>query len=107
MLQDTPHLPTADFLDRLATIVGGKYVLISEEDKAPYLVEWRGIYRGAALAVVRPNSTQEGADILRLANETGCQGVPQGGNTGRVGAEVPLQAQREIGLSVTRMGRIR
>src|SRR5438093_12424757 len=102
MLQDTPHLPTADFLDRLATIVGGKYVLTSEEDKAPYLVEWRGIYRGAALAVVRPNSTQEAADILRLANETGYQVVLQGGNTGLVGHQVPVQGHREIGVSLTR-----
>ena len=62
---------------------------------------------GQALAVVRPASTQEVAEILRLCNETGTALVPQGGNTGLVGGQVPDGTGRAILLSLNRMDRLR
>ncbi|MHB2166042.1 FAD-binding oxidoreductase [Alsobacter sp. R-9] len=107
MPDSRPSVSPAACLDRLAAIVGAKYVLSSPEDKAPFLVEWRGLYRGIALAVVKPGSVQEVADVLRFANESGYRVVPQGGNTGLVGAQVPQDGEREIVLSLVRMDRIR
>ncbi|HEX2256841.1 MAG TPA: FAD-binding oxidoreductase [Afifellaceae bacterium] len=93
--------------DRLAAIVGASHVLTAPEDVAPYCVEQRELYRGRTPAVVLPGSTEEVAAILRLSTETGTPVVPQAGNTGLVGAQVPDESGREIVLSVARLDRIR
>jgi FAD/FMN-containing dehydrogenase len=74
---------------------------------APYLREWRGYYQGRSPAVLRPGSAEEVAAVLRLANETGTPVVPQGGNTGLVGGQIPDESGREIVLSLERLDRIR
>jgi len=94
-------------LERLEGIVGAANVLTAEADKAPYLAEWRGYYHGATPAVVRPGSAEEISAILRLANETRTPIVPQGGNTGLVGGQIPDESGHEIVLSLERLDRIR
>jgi FAD/FMN-containing dehydrogenase len=96
-----------DFLPQLASIVGGKNVLTSDADTAPYRVEWRGYYHGRTPAVVKPGSAEEISAILKLANETGTPIVPQGGNTGLVGGQTPDESGREVVLSLERMEKIR
>ncbi len=44
----------ADFVAALAALVGAANVLTADDAKAGYLVEPRDLYRGRALAVVRP-----------------------------------------------------
>ncbi len=92
-------------LARLAAIVGEKYAITDPQAQTPYLVEMRDLYRGRTPVVLRPGSVAEVAEILRLANETRTPMVPQGGNTGLVGGQVPLN--NEIVLSLTRLDRIR
>ncbi len=92
---------------RLATIVGEKYVLADGRDTEPYLTEPRGLYRGATLCVVSPKTTAEVAAILKFANDAGLKIVPQGGNTGLVGGQIPSQSGEEIVLSLKRMDAIR
>ena len=58
---------------KLAAIVGDKYAIADAAEMAPYLVEWRGLYRGKARCVVRPGSTAEVAAVLALANAEGWQ----------------------------------
>lgn len=94
-------------LGGLAAIAGPANVITNEADKAPFLREWRDLYRGSARAVVRPGSTAEVSAILALANRTGTPVVPQGGNTGLVGGQIPVAQGREIILSLTRMNRVR
>ena len=60
-------------------------------DIAPYLTEPRGLWHGSTPLVLRPGSVDEVAAIMRLATETGTPVVPQGGNTGLVGGQVPRQ----------------
>src|SRR5256885_4949005 len=79
-----------ELLARFVAIVGQKYVVTDPAAQAPYLVEMRGLYHGRTSLVLRPGSTAEVAAILRLANETGTPVVPQGGNTGLVGGQIPL-----------------
>jgi FAD/FMN-containing dehydrogenase len=55
--------------------------------------------------VLRPGSVQEVAAILKLANDTRTAIVPQGGNTGLVGGQMPLHG--EVLLSLNRLERIR
>lgn len=99
----TPH-PT--LLPGLARIVGERHVLTASADVGPYLVEWRDLFRGACAAVVRPGSTAEVADIVRLCAETGTALVPQGGNTGLVGGQIPFDTS-QIVISLQRMDRVR
>jgi FAD/FMN-containing dehydrogenase len=95
------------FLEALAASVGAKNVLVAEGDTAPYLVDWRKQYRGAAEGVVRPASTAEVSAVVRLCADAGVAIVPQGGNTGLSGGSVPTGKRREIVLSLARMNRIR
>jgi FAD/FMN-containing dehydrogenase len=96
-----------DLLGALAAVVGEKNVLAGERDAAPYLVDWRKQFRGPAACVVRPATTAEAADTVRLCAQAGVAIVPQGGNTGLVGGSVPTGARAEIVLSLARMNRIR
>jgi D-lactate dehydrogenase (cytochrome) len=102
-----PKAPSPDVLARFTAIVGGKYAVIDPAEQEGYLVENRGLYRGRTPIVLRPGSTQEVSDILRLASETDTPIVPQGGNTGLVGGQTPSESGAEILLSLTRLDRIR
>ena len=104
-MTSTPR--SSDLIDTLRGIVGAAQVLTSAEDLAPYLSDWRGRYRGAALCVVRPASTQEVAAVLEVAAATGSPIVPQGGNTSLCGAATPDAAGRAIVLSLGRLKRVR
>jgi D-lactate dehydrogenase (cytochrome) len=99
--------PAPDLLARFAAIVGGKYAITNPAEQETYLIEGRGLYHGRTPMVLRPGSTAEVAAILALANETTTPIVPQGGNTGLVGGQVPNETGAEIVLSLTRLDRIR
>ena len=83
-------MPSSEALSRFAEIVGEAYSLFASDDQRPYLEEARGRYVGQAPLVLRPGSVEEVSAILTLATETGTPVIPQGGNTGLVGAGVPL-----------------
>src|SRR5215813_14262315 len=92
-------------LSRFAAIVGERYAITDQEAQAPYLVEMRGLFRGHSPMVLRPGSVAEVSAILKLANDTATPIVPQGGNTGLVGGQTPLN--NEIVLSLNRLDSIR
>src|SRR5947207_2537718 len=90
---------------RFAAIVGDKYAITDPQAQTPYLVEMRDLFRGHSPMVLRPGSVAEVSAILKLANETATPIVPQGGNTGLVGGQIPHH--NEIVLSLNRLDRIR
>ncbi|MAJ92728.1 MAG: FAD-binding oxidoreductase [Rhodospirillaceae bacterium] len=94
-------------LDRLYAIVGDTGVITDDYDKSPYLNDERGYYTGATPMVVRPSSTEEVSEIVRICNETRTPIVPQGGNTGLCGGATPYEHGGEILLSLTRMNKVR
>ena len=100
-------LDKAGLLDCLAAIVGSRHMVVDPEVMSTHLVEQRGLYRGAALGVVRPASTAEVSAVLALCHETRTAVVPQGGNTGLVGGQVPFEHGRELVLSLARLDRVR
>lgn len=81
-------------LDRMAGIVGAKNIITDADAMVPYLKEWRDLFRGKAQGIVRPGSTAEVAELVKLAAETGTVLVPQGGNTGLVGGQIPISEGR-------------
>jgi len=101
---DQPRL-NPDLLARFAAIVGEKYAITDKSAQEAYLVEMRDLYHGHTPVVLRPGSVEEVAAILKLANDTRTAIVPQGGNTGLVGGQIPHHG--EIVLSLTRLDKIR
>ena len=96
-----------DILARFAQIVGDRNVLTAEADTAPHLQERRRRWHGRTAAVLRPADTGEVSQILKLATETGTPVVPQGGNTGLVGGQIPDMSGDAVIVSTARLGRIR
>jgi FAD/FMN-containing dehydrogenase len=92
-------------IDRLKSAVGPKGFSEDPAEIAPHLEEWRGKYHGQTSLLLKPASTQEVSAILAICNETKTAIVPQGGNTGLVGGQIPFHG--EVLLSLARMNRIR
>ncbi|RTL75769.1 MAG: FAD-binding oxidoreductase [Bradyrhizobiaceae bacterium] len=96
---------SAELLARFRAIVGDKHAIMEGDEKAPYLVEERGLYQGHSPLILRPGTTGEVAAICKLATETRTPLVPQGGNTGLVGGQIPHHG--EILLSLRRLDKVR
>jgi FAD/FMN-containing dehydrogenase len=105
MNEQLRRAPSPDLLARFAAIVGEKYAVTDPATLAPHLIEGRGLYHGRTPMMLRPGSVDEVAAILKLANETRTAVVPQGGNTGLVGGQIPFDS--ELILSTSRLDKIR
>src|SRR5918994_4824544 len=92
-------------LSRFAKVVGEKNAITDPDKQVPYLVEFRDLWRGHTPVVLRPGSVAEVSEILKIANETSTAIVPQGGNTGLVGGQLPHNG--EVVLSLNRMDKVR
>src|SRR6201998_1792284 len=99
-----PPLPP-ELIARFRGIVGDKYAVTDTADIAPYLTEERGLFHGRSPLVLRPGSTAEVSAICKLAFEHRIALVPQGGNTGLVGGQTPLNG--EVVVSTRRLDKIR
>jgi len=92
-------------LERFVNVVGSNNAITDKDKQAPYLVEFRALWTGHSPVILRPGSTAEVAEILKIANETATAIVPQGGNTGLVGGQIPHNG--EVVLSLQRLDKIR
>jgi FAD/FMN-containing dehydrogenase len=90
---------------RLKDVVGPKGFAEDPQEIAPHLVEWRSKYQGHTPLLLKPHSTAEVSRILAICNETRTPIVPQGGNTGLVGGQIPFAG--EVLLSLARLNQIR
>ncbi|MBL4720933.1 MAG: FAD-binding oxidoreductase [Alphaproteobacteria bacterium] len=97
-------------IDSLKEIVGPKGWMDTPDDMAPYLVDVRDLYQGAARILLRPDSTEQVAAIVKLCAESGVTITPQGGNTGYCGGATPgIDGEHEDGvlLCLSRLNRTR
>ena len=94
-------------IEKLTAIVSTNAVITQADTMAPHLNDWRGRYHGDAIAVVKPNSTEQVAAVVKLCAETRTAIVPQGGNTSLCGASVPAEKSNAIVLNLTRMNTVR
>jgi FAD/FMN-containing dehydrogenase len=95
----------SDALTRLKQAAGPNGFSDDAAEMAPHLVEWRGKYQGHAPLLLKPATAAEVSAVLRICHETGTPVVPQGGNTGLVGGQIPFHG--EVLLSTRRLNRIR
>lgn len=103
----SPPPLTDDEITLFANIVGKKHALTDEADKAGHLIERRGLYHGATPLVLKPKTTDEVARIMALATRLKRPIVPQGGNTGLVGGQIPFEHGNEILLNLSRLSTLR
>jgi FAD/FMN-containing dehydrogenase len=94
-------------VDTVLERFGPKTVTTDAQEIAPWQSDWRGRFHGNAPALLSPGSTQQVAEILKLAGELGVKIVPQGGNTGMVGGATPPEDGSALLLSTRRMNAIR
>lgn len=95
---------SSELIEQFRNIVGDKNAVTNQHDLAPHLVENRGLFHGSSPLLLKPGSTEEVSAILKLANAHKIGVVPQGGNTGLVGGQVP---NGDIIISLMRMNKIR
>ncbi|MFN9541637.1 MAG: FAD-binding oxidoreductase, partial [Alphaproteobacteria bacterium] len=103
----TRQPPTAETLDRLKQAAGPGGFTEDQALIAPHLREWRDRFVGRTPLLLRPATTEAVARIVTICNETRTAIVPQGGNTGLVGGQIPSADGTEILLSLVRMNNVR
>ena len=94
----------AAVLASLRDLLGDGAVVTEPHELARYEKGWR-YGSGTALAVVRPGSTEEVSRVLAFASAQGIRVVPQGANTGLVGASTPDASGDMLVLSLERLSR--
>ena len=111
-MPDLPPMPDllpddVGLIDALRRRLGDAGVLTGHDDTDAYCEDWRGLYHGRALAVIRPADTEAVADAVRLCVRHGVRLVPQGGNTSMVGGAAVGEDGSEVILNLSRLNRIR
>jgi FAD/FMN-containing dehydrogenase len=96
-----------NLISALAGVVGTTNIITNDDEMLPFLVDWRGRYRGRAQIVIRPRTTEEVAAVVRLCAERRVPIVPQGGNTGMCGGATPDDSGYAVVVNLGRMNRIR
>lgn len=99
----TRHPPSAETITRLIEAAGPRGFTQDQDEIAPHLREWRDRFLGRTPLLLRPASTEAVARIVKVCNETCTSLVPQGGNTGLVGGQIPSADGTEVLLSLSRM----
>src|SRR5271165_311729 len=100
-------MPATELLDAIRAVVGARGLLTEPADTAPYTQDWRRLYQGRTPAVVRPATTAELAEVVRLCAAARVPLVPQGGNTSLVGGATPDADGSQLVLSLARLNRVR
>ncbi|MFC7498609.1 FAD-binding oxidoreductase [Enterovirga sp. GCM10030262] len=99
--------PSPALLATLMDRLGPRGFTTEPADLAPWLTDWRRLYRGRAAAMLSPAGVEEVSDIVRLCAREGVALVPQGGNSSMAGGATPDATGEALLLSMRRMNRLR
>jgi FAD/FMN-containing dehydrogenase len=102
-----PRPPDQRSLQELKAAVGPGSWLDSPEELAPYVVDFRRLFRGATPLVLLPRDAAQVSKILAICNREEIGLVPHGGNTSYCGAATPDESGTQIVVSMRRLKRIR
>ncbi|WXG41881.1 MAG: FAD-binding oxidoreductase [Candidatus Freyarchaeum deiterrae] len=91
--------------DKIEDIVGSRYVSDSEPVLYSYSRNADPILRGKPDIVVRPKSTEEVSQIVKVANETKTKIIPRGGGADLTGGAKPI-GDGGIVIDLTRMNKV-
>lgn len=91
----------------LEGIVGKTNCLTNESDMTSYTTDYRRVFSGSAIAVVRPADTKQVSQVMAYCYENDIAVVPQGGNTSLLGGAVPVVSISNcIVLSTSRLNKV-
>jgi FAD/FMN-containing dehydrogenase len=93
-------------IDALKDILGPKGYADQDLVKAIFLVDCRGEFLGVTPLIAMPKSVAEVQTVVKYCATHKIEIVPQGGNTGLVGASIPNDTGDQILLSMGRMNKV-
>jgi len=96
--------PSPEALAALKAAAGNGGWTEDPSDIAPWLTEWRNRWSGNTPLMLTPRSTEEVARLVTICAEHRVAVVPQGGNTGLVGGQIPYG---EVLLSTRKLRAVR
>ncbi|MDP3401111.1 MAG: FAD-binding oxidoreductase, partial [Brevundimonas sp.] len=96
--------PSAAALAALKSALGDDGWTDDPADIAPWLTEWRNRWTGHTPLMLTPRSTEQVAAAVRVCAEYRIAIVPQGGDTGLVGGQIPYG---EVLLSTRKLRAVR
>jgi D-lactate dehydrogenase (cytochrome) len=94
-------------LQQIRNLLGPAGCIDAPDAKERFLVDFRGLFRGASPFIACPASTLEVAAVLAACNDARIGVVPQGGNTSYCGGATPDASGHQLVLSLHRLDRIR
>ena len=95
------------FLNTVRAQLGDAAVLTQPEQIQTYGEEPRCLWHHSAAAVLLPADTVQVSAVMRLATQHRVAIIPQGGNTGLVGGQVPSGDAAEVIVSLKKLNRLR
>ncbi len=97
---------TIDIAAALAALLGSDGVVTNPADMDRFLNEPRKRFHQKAVAVALPKTVPQVQALMKWANDNKVAIIPQSGNTGLVGGQVPLSGE-EVILSLVRLNGVR
>ncbi|MBD3227579.1 MAG: FAD-binding protein [Candidatus Lokiarchaeota archaeon] len=91
--------------NRIEDIVGSKYVSNSEPVRYSYSRNADPILKGMPDIIVRPETTEDVSEVVKIANQTGTKIIPRGGGADLTGGAKPI-GDGGIVIDLTRMNRV-
>jgi len=95
-----------DHVKAFRGLLGDTGVVDDPQRLATYTTDQRQLFTGSALAVLKPATTEQVAEVVKLAARLGVGIVPQGGNTSYCGGATPDSSGRQVIVSLGRMDTI-
>jgi len=105
MMLDFPA-PSEELLFKLKNLVGPSGWQ-SGQEIARYFEDPRQSFTGQGRLVLKPSSTQQVCEIVKLCNEYLAGIIPYGGGTGVVAGQLSTQSDNAIILSLEKMNKVR
>ena len=94
-------------IDHLKAVVGTSNCLTAAADMTAYTTDYRKVFHGEAMAVVRPANTKQVSEVMAYCYEHDIAIVPQGGNTSLLGGAVPTGNVPTVVMALSRLNRVR
>jgi 4-phosphoerythronate dehydrogenase (FAD-dependent) len=95
-----------EFQSKFSDIIGDKYVTLKEDISERYLVDVHQKTHGTAMLLLRPASTEEVSQCVKICYDHGLTVTPFGGNTGYCSGAIPLD-EKTVLISLERLNAIR
>jgi FAD/FMN-containing dehydrogenase len=87
-------------VEHFRTVLGEGGVVTEADALEGYNTDWMGKFKGNSSVALRPKTVEDVSSILRYCDQERIPVVPQGGNTGLVGASTPVGDEVVLSLSL-------